>query len=59
LTIILFKAADREKMAVDQPQHLLLVDLEIAYESMPLKNLWKPLEHYNISNSISRGIKRF
>jgi len=27
-------------------------------DSVPLKNLWKTLEHYNISNSISRVIKR-
>ena len=25
---------------------------------LPLKNLWKALEHYNISNSIIRAIKR-
>jgi hypothetical protein len=47
-----------KKMAVDQPLHLLFVDLEKAYDSVPLKNLWKALEHYNISTSISRGIKR-
>ena len=42
-----------KKMAVNQPQHLLFVDSEKA-----LKNLWKALEHYNISNSIIRAIKR-
>jgi hypothetical protein len=26
-------------MAVDQPLHLLFVDLEKAYDSVPLKNL--------------------
>ena len=40
-----------KKMAVNQPLHLLFVDLEKAYDSVPLKNLWKALEHYNISNS--------
>jgi hypothetical protein len=34
------------------------VDLERAYDSVPLKNLQKALEHYNISNSIMRAIKR-
>jgi hypothetical protein len=34
------------------------VDLEKAYDSVPLNNLWKALEHYNISNSIIRAIKR-
>ena len=48
-----------KKMAVNQPLHLLFVDLEKAYESVPLKILWKALEHYNISNSIIRAIKRF
>ena len=45
-------------MSVDQPLHLLFVDLKKAYDSVPLKNLWKALEHYNISNSIIRAIKR-
>jgi len=34
------------------------VDLDKAYDSVPLKNLWKALEHYNTSNSIIRAIKR-
>ena len=46
-------------MSVGQPLHLLFVDLEKAHDSVPLKNLWKALEHYNISNSIIRAIKRF
>ena len=45
-------------MAVNQPLHLLFVDLEKAYDSVPLENLWKALEHYNISNSIIRAIKK-
>jgi hypothetical protein len=45
-------------MAVNQPLHLLLVDLEKACDSVPLRNLWKALEHYSISNSIIRAIKR-
>ena len=48
-----------KKMVVNQPLHLLLVDLEKAYDSVPLKNLWKPLEHCNISKSINRAINRF
>jgi hypothetical protein len=46
-----------KKMAVNQPLHLLFVDLEKAYDSVPLKDLWKALEHYNISKSIIRAIK--
>jgi len=38
LPYILCKATDREKMAVDQPLHLLFVDLGKAYDSVPLKN---------------------
>jgi len=34
-----------KKMAVNQPLHLLFVDLEKAHESVPLENLWKALEH--------------
>ena len=45
-------------MAVNQPLHLLFVDVEKADDSVPLKNLWKALEPYNISNSIIRAIKR-
>jgi len=41
----LFKATGREKMAVDQALHLLFLDLEKAYDSVPLQNLWKVLEH--------------
>jgi hypothetical protein len=48
-----------QKKAVDQPLHLLFVDLEKACDSVPLKNLWKALDHYNISNSIIRAIKIF
>jgi hypothetical protein len=47
-----------KKMAVNQPLHLLFVDLEKTYDSVPLENLWKALEHYNISNSIIRAIKK-
>ena len=45
-------------MSVDQPLHLLFVELEKAYDSVPLKNLWKALKHHNISNSIIMVIKR-
>jgi hypothetical protein len=37
-------------MAVDQPLQFLFVYLEEAYDSVPLKNLWKALVHYNNSN---------
>ena len=47
-----------EKMAVNQPLHLLFVDLEKAYDSVPLKNLWKTLEQYNSGKSINRAINR-
>jgi hypothetical protein len=56
--IFSLKQLIEKKMAVDQPLHLLFVDLERAYESVPLKNLWKVLEHYSISNSTIRAIKR-
>jgi hypothetical protein len=45
-------------MSVDQPLHLFFVDLEKAYDTVPLKNLWRALEHYNISISIIRALKR-
>ena len=45
-------------MVVYQPLHLLCVGLEKAYDSVSLTNLWKALEHYNISNSITVAIKR-
>jgi hypothetical protein len=45
-------------MAVDRPLHLLFVDLEKAYDSVPLQNLWKALERYNVNNNIIRAIKR-
>ena len=32
-------------MSVDQPLRLLFVDLEEVYENVPLKKLWKTLEH--------------
>jgi hypothetical protein len=54
----LFKTTDGENMVVNQPLHLLFVDLETAYDSVPLENLWKALEHYNTSNSIIRAIKK-
>jgi hypothetical protein len=31
---------------------------EKAYDIVPLKKLWKALEHYDISNSIIRALKR-
>jgi len=45
-------------MAVNKPIHLLSLDLEEACDSVPLENLWKALEHYNISNSIIKTIKK-
>ena len=45
-------------MAVNHPLHLLFVDLEKAYDSVLLENLWKVLEHYNIMNRIIKAIKR-
>ena len=56
--IFCLKQLMEKKMVVDQPLHLLFVDLEKAYDSVPLQNLWKALEHCNISNSIIRTIKR-
>jgi cobalamin biosynthesis Co2+ chelatase CbiK len=47
-----------KNMAVKQPLQLLFVYLEKAYDSVPLEDLWKALEHYNISNSIIRAIKK-
>ena len=55
--ILCLKQLIEKKIAVDQPLHLF-VDLEKAHDSVPLQNLWKALEHYNISNSIIRAIKR-
>ena len=37
--IFYLKQLIEKKMAVDRPLHLLLVDLEKAYDSVPLKNL--------------------
>ena len=48
----------QKKMAVYHPLHLLFVDLEKAYDSVPLENLWKALEHYNIWKSIIKAIER-
>jgi len=56
--ILCLRQLIEKKMAVNQPLHLLYVDLEKAYDSASLKNLWKALEHYNIINSIIRAIKR-
>jgi hypothetical protein len=57
--IFCLKQLIEKKMAVDQPLHLPFVDLEKAYDSAPLQNLRKALQHYSISNSIIRAIKRF
>jgi len=43
--IFCLKQLIEKKMAVEQPLHLLFVDLEKAYDSVPLKSLWKTLEH--------------
>jgi len=56
--IFCLKQLIEKKMAVYQPLSLLFVDLEKAYDSVPLQNLRKASEHYNISNSIIRAIKR-
>ena len=48
-----------KKKTVNQPLHLLFVDLDKAYDSVPLKNLWKALEYYNINNNIIRAKKGF
>jgi hypothetical protein len=56
--IFSLKQLIEKKMSVDQPLHLLFVDLEKAHDTVPLKNLWKALEYYSISNIIIRAIKR-
>jgi hypothetical protein len=56
--IFCLKQLIEKKMAVDQPLHLLFVDLEKTYDSVPLQSLWKALEHCNISSNIIRAIKR-
>jgi hypothetical protein len=55
--VFCLKQLIEKKMSVNQPLHLLYVDLEKPYDSVPLKNLWKALKYYNISNSIIRAIK--
>ena len=45
-------------MIINHPLHLLFVDLEKAYDSVSLENLWRALEHHNIRNSIIKAIKR-
>jgi hypothetical protein len=47
-----------ETMAAEQPQQLLFLDSEKAYDSVPLKSLCQVIEYYDISNSISRAINR-
>jgi hypothetical protein len=43
------KQLTEKRMVVDQPLlQLLFTDLNTAYDSVPLQNLWKALEHYNI-----------
>ena len=56
--VFCLKQLIEKKMSVDQPLHLLFVDLEKAYDSVPLKNLWKALKPYNSSNSIIMATKR-
>ena len=56
--VFCLKQLIEKKMSVDQPLHSLFVDLEKAYDSVPLKTPWKALKHYNISNSTIRAIKR-
>jgi hypothetical protein len=56
--VFCLKQLIEKKMSVDQPLHLLFVGLEKEYDTVPLKNLWRALEHYNISNSIIRAIRR-
>ncbi len=50
--IFYLKQLIEKKMSVDQRLHLLFVDLEKAYGSVRLNNLWRALEHYNIKYSI-------
>ena len=55
--VFCLKQLIEKKMSVNQPLHLLFVDSEKAYDRVPLKNLWKALKYYSISNSIIRAIK--
>ena len=45
--VFCLKKLTEKKMSVDQRLHLLFVDLEKAYDGVPLNNLWTALEHYN------------
>lgn len=47
-----------KKNAVNQEIHLLYVDLQKAYDSVPLNKLWTILEQTNINNGLIKAVKK-
>jgi ribosomal protein L19 len=56
--VFCLKQPIEKKMSVDQPLHLLSVDIEKTNDFVLLKNVWNTLEHYYMRNRIIRAIKR-
>ena len=48
-----------KKMAVAQELHLIFVDLQKAYDSVPLVKLWEALEKSNFNGGLIDAVKRF
>ena len=45
-------------MMLGREMHLLFVDLEKVYDSVPLKKLWKALERTNINITLIEAAKK-
>ncbi|XP_072160540.1 uncharacterized protein [Bemisia tabaci] len=48
-----------KKMAVGQELHLVFVDLQKAYDSVPLVKLWEALKKSNFSDGLVNAIKKY
>ena len=44
-------------LSIGKRVHLLFIDLEMAYDNIPLINLWKALEETGISSTLTKTVK--
>lgn len=55
--IFCLKQVIEKRSAVSQETHLMFIDLQKAYDTVPVKKLWKVLHETNVNHTIIRALK--
>ena len=57
--IFTIKIAVEKRVQHNRETHIALIDLEKAYDSVPISQLWKELEHLNINANLIAATRRY